>query len=384
MCGAFYTGEYENWFLRLGYSEEEVSRKIEQTFLTLFYGAEEERIYHPVGSDMGHIEDTGNHDVRTEGMSYGMMMCVQMNRRDEFDRIWKWAKTYMYMESGENAGYFAWSCATDGTKNSYGPAPDGEEFFAMALFSPRHAGETEREYTHIPGRPGRSFMTAFIREKSRGQAGQCGIRKTVSIRFIPDCEFTDPSYHLPHFYELFALWADEEDRTFWKKAAEASRRYLRKACHPLTGLSAEYADYDGKPYTRDKERFGRHDWYYSDAYRTIANIGLDYIWFGPHEWERETANRLQRFYSEDAGGRLDGVYLTDGTPVDQRALHPTAVAAVNAQASLAADGPYAKEWVRRFWETPLRTGGRRYYDNCLYFFALLALGGEYRIWKRET
>ena len=71
------------------------------------------------------------------------------------------------------------------------------------------------------------------------------------IKFITNVEFTDPSYHLPHFYELFALWADEKDRTFWKKAAEASRDYLHLACHEKTGLCAEYADYDGKPHEGD-------------------------------------------------------------------------------------------------------------------------------------
>ncbi|MEE0498455.1 MAG: xylanase, partial [Gemmiger sp.] len=43
-------------------------------------------------------------------------------------------------------------------------------------------------------------------------------------------------------------------------------------------------------------------------------------------------------------------------------------------------GPNAEVCVRRFWNTPLRDGPRRYYDNCLYFFALLALSGRYRIW----
>ncbi len=384
MSGAFYTGKYTDYFSRLGYPEQEIRKRVEETFQTLFYGNEEERIYHPAEPDMGYIEDTGNHDVRTEGMSYGMMMCVQMDRKEEFDRIWKWAKTYMYMEEGENAGYFAWSCAVDGTKNAYGPAPDGEEFFAMALFfASNRWGDGEGIFCY--SREARQILHDCIHKGEKPGTGKpMWNRENRLIKFITECEFTDPSYHLPHFYDLFSLWADKEDRPFWKKAARASREYLQKACHPVTGLSAEYAEYDGTPHTGDTEQFGRHDWYYSDAYRTIANIGLDYEWFGPHEWERETANRLQRFYSEDAGGRLDGVYLTDGTPVDQRALHPTAVAAVNAQASLAADGPYAKEWVRRFWETPLRTGGRRYYDNCLYFFALLALGGEYRIWKRET
>lgn len=107
------------------------------------------------------------------------------------------------------------------------------------------------------------------------------------IKFITNVEFTDPSYHLPHFYELFALWADEKDRTFWKKAAEASRDYLHLACHEKTGLCAEYADYDGKPHEGDVQWFGRHDWYYSDAYRTIANIGLDYLWFKKDPWQVE-------------------------------------------------------------------------------------------------
>lgn len=43
------------------------------------------------------------------------------------------------------------------------------------------------------------------------------------IRFITEVDFSDPSYHLPHFYELFAQWSYEEDRSFWEEAAKASR-----------------------------------------------------------------------------------------------------------------------------------------------------------------
>ena len=134
MQGAFETGVYPNRFAAFGHDDAAVRRKLEETFQTMFYGPEDRRIYHPVGDDMGYMEDTGNHDARTEGMSYGMMFCVQMDRKEEFDRLWRWVMTYMYMDKGENAGYFAWSCQPDGTKNSWGPAPDGEEFFAMALF----------------------------------------------------------------------------------------------------------------------------------------------------------------------------------------------------------------------------------------------------------
>lgn len=70
--------------------------------------------------------------------------------------------------------------------------------------------------------------------------------------------------------------------------------------------------------------------------------------------------------------------------MEKKALHPVAVIATNAQASLAADGQYTRDCVLKFWNTPLRTGNRRYYDNCLYLFALLALSGRYRIWMPES
>jgi len=123
-----------SYFEQLGYDREAIDRRIEGAWETLFAGPENQRIYFEAESDMGYMLDTGNIDVRTEGQSYGMMMAVQMNRQDVFDRIWKWTMTYMYLDRGPNRGYFAWSCSPDGTKNSYGPAPDGEEYFALALF----------------------------------------------------------------------------------------------------------------------------------------------------------------------------------------------------------------------------------------------------------
>ena len=117
--------------MEIGKTEEEIKSKLQEVIHNFFYG--EDKVYFPVGDDMAYIEDTGNHDARTEGMSYGMMMCVQMDMKEEFDRLWKWSKTYMWMAEGWNEGYFAWSCQVDGKKNANGPAPDGEEFFAMAL-----------------------------------------------------------------------------------------------------------------------------------------------------------------------------------------------------------------------------------------------------------
>lgn len=106
MAGAYKTGKYRNIFKEYGYPEEEIQKRVEDTFNTIFYGNDDERFYHEAGDDMGYMEDTGNHDVRTEGMSYGMMVCVQLDKKAEFDRLWKWVRTYMYIEDGPAKNYF--------------------------------------------------------------------------------------------------------------------------------------------------------------------------------------------------------------------------------------------------------------------------------------
>lgn len=381
MAGAYQTEKYRNVFKECGYGEAEIQDRVEQTFATIFYGNEEERFYHEVGEDMAYLEDTGNHDVRTEGMSYGMMVCVQLDKKKEFDRLWKWVRNFMYIPDGPCCNYFAWSCKTDGTHNAEGPAPDGEEYFAMALlFASARWGDGEGIFAY--GKEARAILRECVHKGEPGHPGEPMWEPANHlIKFITNVDFSDPSYHLPHFYELFAEMADPCDREFWKQAAEASRKYLHQACHPETGLSAEYADYDGTPHTGHQEIFGRHDWYYSDAYRTIANIAMDHLWFDADPWQVEIADRLQRFYCEEQKEHWDGVFLINGTVLAEKALHPVAIIAVNAQASLAADGPYVIECVKKFWNTPLRRGERRYYDNFLYLFAMLALSGNYRIYR---
>ncbi|MBO5282737.1 MAG: xylanase [Lachnospiraceae bacterium] len=372
---------YRNVFAEIGIAQEEIDRKLKEIVQTFFYGSEEERIYHPVGEDMGYLMDTGNYDARTEGMSYGMMSCVQLDMKEEFDRIWKWSKTHMFMTEGWSEGYFAWSCGLDGSKNADGAAPDGEEFYAMALFFASHRwGDGEGIFAY--SEQAREILRACLHKGENGRQGHpMWNRENHQILFVPGCDYTDPSYHLPHFYELFALWADEGDREFWKEAAEASREYLAKACHPVTGLNAEYAEFDGSPMSRPIPwTKDRHDWFYSDAYRTAANIGLDYEWFGVDVGQRAAADRIQRFLIEDCRKDSYHIYELDGRVAGESALHPYAITATTAQASLAADNETTREWVERFWKLPLRTGERRYYDNCLYLFAFLALSGKYRIW----
>ena len=53
--GASFTGEYRNVFLEFGYPEEEIEKKVADTFEQLFFGDENTRIYYPAGEDMGYL-----------------------------------------------------------------------------------------------------------------------------------------------------------------------------------------------------------------------------------------------------------------------------------------------------------------------------------------
>src|SRR5690349_10569508 len=101
-AGAFESGEYPNLFREyLGKSDAEIQAKLDGAWNQLFYGDDaNERVYYPVGSNMAYVLDVANDDVRSEGMSYGMMIAVQLNKKEEFDRIWNWTRTYMYQTEG--------------------------------------------------------------------------------------------------------------------------------------------------------------------------------------------------------------------------------------------------------------------------------------------
>jgi len=139
--GAFTTGHYRNLFQEDEHSQTEIAAKVDAAFQQLFHGdPATQALYYPAGSNangpLAYLTDIHNHDVRTEGMSYGMMIAVQMNKQAEFDALWNWAKAYMYVSDRKHpsVGYFSWSCKTDGSPNEETAAPDGEEYFVMSLY----------------------------------------------------------------------------------------------------------------------------------------------------------------------------------------------------------------------------------------------------------
>ena len=190
--GAFDTGKYLNLFAEIGMSQDKIDRKINDTFHQIFFDPKE-RFYFEKGPDMGYMLDTGNNDARTEGMSYGMMMAVQMDRKDIFDKLWLFSKTFMYQSNGKYQGYFAWSVRPDGTKDAEGPASDGEEYFAMALFfASRRWGDGREPFNYR--KQASDILRHCIHQTELVEGGEPLWDSTHHyIKFVPETPFTDPS-----------------------------------------------------------------------------------------------------------------------------------------------------------------------------------------------
>lgn len=381
---AFETGHYRNLFAEhLGKTEAELDAKLAAVWRQFAVGdPASERLFYTTADGMTYVPDINNKDVRTEGQSYGMMLAVQMDRRAEFDRIWKWTKRYMFHQDGKYAGYFGWHCRYDGTQIHAGPAPDGEEWFVMALFFAAHRwGNGEGIFNYE--QEAQTLLRLMLHNNEGGDQNivtPMFDRKEKQIVFTPHppgSKFTDPSYHLPAFYELWARWAaDPADRAFMAEVAQVSRKHFRAAAHPVTGLMPDYSNFDGTPHAR----WG-HEHFLFDAFRTIGNVALDWSWFGKDPWQVEQSNRVLAFLAAQ-GPNLPNNYTLDGKALTQD--YSPGLPAMAAVGALAADNDAAKLFVQRLWDMPIPAGEKRYYDGLLYFLALLQTGGRYQIHGPRT
>ena len=414
--GAFETGKYRNVFVEMGYQPAEVENKLNEVFNDVF--RRPNKVYFEVGDSMAYVSDIKNHDARTEGMSYGLMIAVQFGEKDIFDRLWRWSKKYMQHQSGNREGYFAWSCKTDGTHNSDGAASDGELYFITALIfaSNRWGDDTginyKAEAQHILNCIQPREYTPAPRPGGFG-GGQQGPQKmflidpeTKLITFTPDGfgqRYTDPSYHIPAFYEVWAKWGDDGRSDMWKECAEKSREFMHKCVDEKTALNGDMCQYDGSemqsprfpgmPQGNAPRRNGSNNFRY-DSWRVPMNMALDYEWScADGEWQRQYGEKIQNFfYSQGVDTFLDQ-YRKDGSVPEgneilgaggfRKLRHSIGLVATTAAASVMCSHDKSKEFVDALWNAkhvPFEDGYfDAYYDGLLRLFAFMHLSGHYRV-----
>jgi oligosaccharide reducing-end xylanase len=391
--GAVATGHYRNLFVEAGHSPQAVTARIDSAFQQLFHGdPATQSVYFPAGTNgngaLAYIHDLGSGDVRSEGMSYGMMIAVQLDKKAEFDAIWNWAKTFMYHGSPADPsfGYFSWSMRTTGVANDEMPAPDGEQYFATSLyFAAARWGNGSGIYNYraeadrlLSDMKNRALITGAT-VKGEMTAGAMFEPQTKLVRFTPDVanwNHTDPSYQLPAFYETWARCGPEKDQAFWKEAAAASREFFQHAANPVTGLAPDYANFDGTPWAAPWNTNSANFQY--DSWRTAMNWSVDWAWWNQDAREKALSDRVQGFFESKGLASYGHRFAVQGNQFGND--HTAGLVAMNAVASLAATNPRAQKFVEALWNTPVPTGQWRYYDGMLYLLAMLHCGGEFRVW----
>lgn len=402
--GGLATGSYRNLFVEAGHSEAEVEAKLRQVFDDVFKG--KNRCYFEAGKDMAYISDLKNKDVRTEGMSYGMMIAVQFDRKDIFDRLWRWSKKYMQMQDGPMKGYFRWSCKPDGTPNANGPASDGELYYITSLiFASNRWGNSgeidylkEAQYILDCIQPRQTEFTMRRGMDGKRLEKPVTTKRTVSlidpetdlITFVPGVSFTDSSYHIPAFYEVWARYAEDGRASYWRECARKSREYLHKSVHPLTGLNDDYNNFDGTP-LHNGQLLG--DCFRYDSWRVPMNIALDYSWSCSDKvWQQNYGHTIQNFFFSKGIDTYLDQYNTDGTLPQQilpagshqpKLRHSIGLMASLAASSIMCSHPKSYDFIDRLWEADHKPDADgyfdAYYDGLLRLFAFMHLSGHYRV-----
>jgi len=333
-----------------------------------------------------------------------------------------------------SVGYFAWSMNTDGAPRSTGAAPDGEEYFTMALyFAARRWGNGKGIYNYqaeadkilrgmrhhpvltgtspfrihpddsplvMPDHPWPSPNTHRMEAEARAAGrpwppalrfprgprtetmGPMVDESHFMIKFVPDLPdgVTDASYHLPAFYELWARWGPVEDREFWATAADVSRDFFDRVTGPETGLTPDRSNFDGTPVM---ERDGTPTPFMPDSWRSVSNWSVDYSWWQKDARESVLSGRIQKFLLSQGMDTFANRYTLEGKPLST--THSPGMVATTAVGSLAAPGgPAAKAFVEALWNMPIPSGEQRYYDGLLYLMSLMHCSGNFRIIEKPA
>jgi endo-1,4-beta-D-glucanase Y len=391
---AWASGSYRNLFKEWDptITDAQVQTKLNAWWDSLFASTDDtKRVYYTFGTNtngaLAYIKDVGDNDIRSEGMSYGMMIAVQMNKQAEFNALWNFAKSNMQQQSGSRQGYFSWQVSTSGSIMDQNPASDGESYFATALFfAANRWGNGTGIYNYSA--EANAILDTMLHKEDVNAGVVDGVsnmfnRTQKMVVFVPyynSANFTDPSYHLPAFYELWGRWAagwngqTGADRQFWLDAAATSRAFFVKAANTTTGLSPDYAEFTGVPNTT-----GNHADFRFDAWRVGMNWAVDNSWWRYDTNEPVLADRLQAFLASQGITSYGNQFTLAGSQLSTD--HSPGLVACTGVASLAATNARRLDFVRELWNLSPPTGQWRYYDGMLSFMSLLHASGNFKIWK---
>jgi len=370
---------YPNPFKDAGKTDAEVADKIARTWNQLFYGDPgNQAIYVPVGTEQAYIEDTLHMDERTEGIGLAMMIAVQLDKRTEFDRLWRYAEAVMKHKDGPSRGYFGSWCDTAGMTKMPCDDPYGEAQILTALI---FAHDRWTSTTTVNYEAGALDLLTVMRHKEDENAGVVeGVTNTFDkVKALPfdlperaKAGTSRPSIVMPAYYDLWAEATGGD--AFWTRAAGAARDYWKKTAHSKTGLTPVRASFEGVPVQL-------YENFQSESYRAQINMALDWAWAKGEkdEWLVQEADNLLAFFTMKGMGTYAGGYSLDGNEVIDP-MRDQALVVANGVTGMVASKAGKDAYINAVFDMATPTGPARYYAGILDLTALLILSGQYTIW----
>ena len=347
------------------------------------------RIYYELPQDpsKAFIWGVDSADVRSEGQSYGMMIAVQMNMQQEFDKLWKFAKENMQITGGAWNRYFRWQGLISVNGNSVtfnfgqnGPAPDGDEYFAAALYLADRRWGSNGTFNYEAEAD--AIASAMLNNAGTQQQAALINPQSNMVVFYPSgnsATFSDPSYHLPAFYELFAQDGNPADANRWRQIAEISRQYFVTSADATTGLHPDYAGFNGAPV--DVNDGNNHHHFKFDAWRVPMNMAIDYVWTGPDQRLKTQVEKYHSFFADNGwlgdGNVTEALFQLNGQLSGDGGNGSTALTQTLAAGALISDSPERARFVENAWNVFQQSGQYRYYQQCVYLLGMLATAGWY-------
>jgi len=345
------------------------------------------RCYYELPSDstMAFIWAADSNDIRSEGQSYGMMMAVQMDMKSHFDKLWKFARTYSQYSATSNISswrrYFRWQNTDTSDPGNFniqwgdeGPAPDGDEYFAAALYlADRRWGSSSGVNYKLEAD---AISAAMIHNQAADGRFPIFHQSQNMVVFYPhgdSNEHTNPSYHLPAFYELFAEAGPSADSAKWGTVAATSRSFLVNSAHGTTGLHPDYANFNGSPNSGGSD----HQNFRYDAWRVVMNMAIDYAWYSESPTMRAQVEKYHAFFADKLSGNNveNSLFALDGSNASGGGS--TALVATLAAGALASTAANREAYVQALWSIGQQSGQYRYYQESIYLLGLLATAGKF-------
>lgn len=253
--------------------------------------------YYEEQGDLARIKFDDKARTVSEGIGYGMLMCVyfsdnQTSYESQFKKLWNYYKKNM-----NGNGIMNWNIQGFGGAIGTGGATDAEEDVAVALIM---------AYYQFGNSQYLSDAATLVANMRKSEFSSNGMHK-LGDQWDP---YKNPSYVSPAAYELFKD-VDTGNSSFWASAITTNYNLLKKNQNASTGIPSGWADNNTfQPIVGNNGyNFAGYDY---DAVRAPWRWAWSYAWYG-HSDAKELSTKLAAWVSTRNNGQLYINMKPDGT-----------------------------------------------------------------------